>query len=87
MVIQQQNSLNKELSLVEDKIKKLIDLHIDDAIDRENYENKFIELNKDKERLIKETNELSLTASEEKEMKTRFRSFRKYFDANKPFHW
>jgi hypothetical protein len=69
---------------VEDKIKKLIDLHIDGAIDRGNYENKFIELNKDKERLIKETNELSLTASEEKEMKTRLKSFRKYFDANKP---
>jgi len=34
--------------------------------------------------LIKETNELSLTASEEKEMKTRLKSFRKYFDANKP---
>lgn len=78
------STLNKELSKVEDKIKKLIDLHIDGAIDRENYENKFIELNKDKERLIKETNELSLTASEEKEMKTRLKSFRKYFDANKP---
>jgi len=78
------STLNKELSKVEDKIKKLIDLHLDGAIDRENYENKFIELNKDKERLIKEVNELSLTASEEKEMKTRLKNFRKYFDANKP---
>lgn len=78
------STLNKELSKVEEKIKKLIDLHIDGAIDRESYENKFINLNKDKERLIKETNELSLTASEEKEMKTRLKSFRKYFDANKP---
>ena len=78
------STLNKELSNVEDKIWKLIDLHIDGAIDRENYENKFIELSKDKERLIKETNELSLTASEEKKMKTRLKSFRKYFDANKP---
>ena len=77
-------SLNKELNRVEDKIKKLIDLHLDGAIDRENYDNKLLELNTDKERLIKETNELSLTASEEKEMKTRLKSFRKYFDANKP---
>ena len=77
-------SLKKELNRVEEKIKKLIDLHIDGAIDRENYDNKLLELNTDKERLAEETNELSLTASEEKEMKTRLKSFRKYFDANKP---
>ncbi|WP_218144083.1 recombinase family protein [Amphibacillus marinus] len=56
---------------VEDKIKKLIDLHLDGAIDRENYDNNLLELNTDKERLIKKTNELSLTANEEKEMKAR----------------
>ncbi len=38
------------------KIKKLIDLHLDGAIDRENYDKKLLELNTDKERLIKESN-------------------------------
>jgi hypothetical protein len=76
--------LNKELTKTEEKIKKLINLHIDGAIDRENYEDKFIELNKDKERLLKEINELSLTASEEKEIKERLKGFRKYFDTHKP---
>ena len=35
--------------------------------------------------MIEETNELSLTASEEKEMKTRLKILKKFFDVNKSF--
>ncbi|MEA3423634.1 MAG: recombinase family protein [Bacillota bacterium] len=78
------DKLNSELTLLESKIQKLIDLHLDGAIDRANYENKYINLNRDKENLMKELNELSFTASEEKSMIERLKTFRKYFDDRKP---
>lgn len=78
------SKLNTQLTKLEAKIQKLIDLHLDGAIDRANYENKFIDLNRDKENLIKELNELLFTASEEKVMTDRLKVFKKYFDNKKP---
>ena len=72
------------MTQLEAKIQKLIDLHLDGAIDRANYENKFIDLNHYKENLVKELNELSFTAGEEKAMTDRLKAFRKYFDDKKP---
>lgn len=60
------SALSKELAKTEEKIKKLINLHIDGAIDRDNYEEKYLELMKTKEKLLEEINELSLTASEKR---------------------
>ena len=78
------NMLNTQLTQLEAKIQKLIGLHLDGAIDRANYENKFIDLNRDKENLVKELNELSFTVSEEKAMTDRLKAFRKDFDDKKP---
>jgi len=78
------SKLSKELAKTEDKIKKLINLHLDGAIDRKNYEEMFKELEITKEKQLEQINQLTLDSREEKNLKDRLRSFRKYVDSNKP---
>lgn len=75
--------LNNELVKTEEKIKKLINLHLDGAIDRKNYDEKFEELENAKDEQLEQISQLTLDSRDEKELKERLRCFRKYFDSNK----
>lgn len=78
------SAINRKSVKVEEKIQKLVDLHLDGLLDRKTYEDKFKVLKKERENLLTELNRLELSASDEKEMKDRLRDFKKYFDINKP---
>lgn len=76
--------INREFVKVEERIQKLVDLHLDGLLDRKTYEDKFKVLKQERNNIQAELNRLELSASDEKDMKERLRDFRKYFDVNKP---
>ena len=75
---------NKELNNIEKKIKRLIGLHLDGIIEKDAYEDEYIDLVKAKEDLVKSVNKLSISVEEEKVIKERLKIFRKFFDSNEP---
>ena len=80
----QMKKLSGEISKTEVKISKLVDLHLDDSIGKEVYEQKYEELSGALEKLKAERLELENTMDEEKSIKVRVSAFRKLFESNKP---
>jgi len=78
------NKYNKELNNIEKKIKRLIGLHLDGIIEKDAYEDEYIDLVKAKEDLVKSVNKLSISVEEEKVINERLKIFRKFFDSNEP---
>lgn len=73
-------TLNRKLQQLEAKIKKLVDLHIDGAIDRDIYNEKHTALSRDKEALNHQINELRITADEEIAISEKIKEFRKLLE-------
>ena len=78
------NKIDGDIRGIEKKIGKLLDLHLEDQIDKENYEGKYTELKKELQDLKAEKRELDKTEDEEKTIKERIASFRKLFESKEP---
>ena len=78
------NKIDGDIRNVENKVSKLLDLHLEDQIDKENYEEKYSELKKELQELKTEKKELGVVEDEEKNIKKRIASFRKLFESKEP---
>ncbi len=78
------NKLNSEINSTEIKISKLIDLHLEDKVDKITYEEKYGQLSKSLKELRAERVELDTVQDEEKTIKNRLMDFKKIFENAKP---
>lgn len=76
--------IQREVSTVENKLKKLVDMRIDEMIDKDTYELKYLQLSKELEKLKVERDEAETTNEDVIDIKNRINTFRKVFDSNKP---
>lgn len=74
----------REVTSYENKLKKLVDMRIDELIDKATYEIKFTELSTALEKLKVEKVDLDASNENNIDIKKRINSFRKVFDSNKP---
>lgn len=78
------NKIDVGIRNVENKISKLLNLHLEDQIDKENYEEKYTELKKELQELKTEKKELDKVEDKEITIKERIGSFRKLFESKEP---
>ena len=78
------NKIDGEIRNIENKISKLLDLHLEDKIDKVNYEEKYNQLKKELQDLKTEKTELYKVQDEENNIKDRIASFRKLFESKEP---
>ena len=78
------NKLNSEINSTEIKISKLIDLHLEDKVDKITYEEKYGQLSKTLKELKAERIELDTVQDEEKTIRDRLIDFKKIFENAKP---
>lgn len=76
--------VEREITSYENKLKKLVDMRIDELIDKATYEIKFTELSTVLEKLKSEKVDLDASNEKNVDIKKRIDSFRKVFDSNKP---
>ncbi|HBG2164848.1 TPA: recombinase family protein [Clostridioides difficile] len=74
--------IEKELSAIEKKINNLVDMRLDDIIEKETYEIKYKELIDNQEKLLNERNKLNIVVKNEKSMKQRLKEFKKTLEEN-----
>ncbi len=74
--------IEKELSAIEKKVNKLVDMRLDDIIEKETYEIKYKELMDNQETLLNDINKLNIVAKNEKSMKQRLKKFKKNLEEN-----
>ncbi|SJN84789.1 Transposon Tn1000 resolvase [Clostridioides difficile] len=74
--------IEKELSVIEKKINNLVDMRLDDIIEKETYEIKYQELIDNQEKLLNERNKLNVVAKNENSMKQRLKEFKKTLEEN-----
>lgn len=74
--------IEKELSVIDKKINNLVDMILDDIIEKETYEIKYQELIDNQEKLLNERNKLNVVAKNEKSMKQRLKEFKKTLEEN-----
>lgn len=76
--------VQREITSYENKLNKLVDMRIDEVIDKATYEIKFEELSTALEKLKAEKVDLDASNEKNVDIKKRINSFRKVFDSNKP---
>lgn len=76
--------VEREITSYENKLKKLVDMRIDELIDKSTYEIKFAELSTVLEKLKAEKIDLDASNENNIDIKKRINNFRKVFDNNKP---
>ena len=74
--------LEKEIASIEHKRKKLVDMHLDEIIDKGTYENKYHDITAELTRLYDDTAKLQDSASHELNIKTRIADFRRVLEKN-----
>ncbi|MDT9336377.1 recombinase family protein [Clostridium perfringens] len=74
--------IEKELSVIEKKINNLVDMRLDDIIEKETYEIKYQELIDNQEKLLNERNKLNVVSKNEKSMRQRLKEFKKTLEEN-----
>ncbi|MCL6884941.1 recombinase family protein [Clostridioides difficile] len=74
--------IEKELSAIEKKINNLVDMRLEDIIEKETYEIKYQELIDNQEKLLNERNKLNIVVKNEKSMKQRLKEFKKTLEEN-----
>jgi len=80
--IKELSRAEKEISAIEQKRKKLVNMHLDDVIDRETYENKYADLNMQLSRLTEKKESIKDSANLEIDVKQRISDFRKVLEGN-----
>lgn len=78
------NKIESEIRSVEIKINKLLDLHLEDKVDKITYEEKYSKLREELKILRAERLELDAVQDEENNIKNRLISFRKLFESKEP---
>jgi len=74
--------IEKELAALEHKRKKLVDMRLDDIIDRETYEEKYADLTDSLSRLSEDREKIKDIASRELNIKQRIEDFRRVLKQN-----
>ena len=75
--------IERELVDIEKKINKLVDMKLEDLINKETYEVKYIELINNQEKLMADKNNLSMVSKNEKNMKQQLKELKKTLEENK----
>ena len=75
--------VQKELTSLNAKRAKLVEMHLEDLVDKDTYEQKFLDLTSQIEQSQKRLEELENASATEKTMRTRIAEFRKTLDHNK----
>lgn len=78
------NKKDSEIRNTEMKINKLLDLHLEDKVDKITYEEKYSKLREELKILRRERLELDAIQDEENNIKDRLTSFRKLFESKEP---
>ncbi|WP_414836216.1 recombinase family protein [Clostridium sporogenes] len=81
-VNKQLSKLDKEVDSIEGKKSKLVDMRLEDTIDKASYEAKYSTSTEKQEQLLKEREKLQETAAKEKDIKRRLRDFKKTLEQN-----
>lgn len=81
-VNKQLSKLDKEIESIERKKSKLVDMRLEDTIDKVSYEAKYLSFTEKQEQLIKDREKLQETAANEKDIKRRLRDFKKTLEQN-----
>ena len=76
--------VEKEISTIENKLIKLVDMRVDDTIDKDTYESKYIEFKNQMEKLKNDQTVLISSLTEKKDFKNRMKAFREIYEKNKP---
>lgn len=74
--------VQKEIDSVENKLGKLVDMRMDEIIEKETYETKYIELSSKLEKLKSERLELQLSVNEKNDLKKRMKAFKEVYEKN-----
>lgn len=76
--------VQKEIDSIENKLSKLVDMRVDEVIDKETYEAKYTEFSGKLEKLKSERLELQLSVDEKNDLKKRMKAFREVYEKNEP---
>lgn len=76
--------VQNEIQLMDKKVEKLVDMRINDSIDKETYEVKYSELSTKIQKLKSERLELQMSVDEKNELKNRMKAFREIYESNEP---
>lgn len=75
-------NLEKQVDVLDKKRKKLIDMRLEDIIDKESYEEKYDDLTVELKKLSKEKQSLKASLINEQTIKSRLKEFRKTLERN-----
>ena len=81
-VSKQLSKIEKEISAVEGKKNKLVDMRLEDSIDKDTYETKYTALMEKLEQLASDRQKLQETAVNEKDIKRRLKEFKTTLEQN-----
>ena len=82
VVSKQLAKAEKEIDTLEKKKSKLVDMRLEEIIDKETYESKYADLISKQEQLIEERKKLQETSANEKDIKKRLKEFKKTLEQN-----
>lgn len=76
------NKIDKEIHSVETKRKRLVDMRLEDSIDKSTYEDKYMELDQKQKKLLTERIDYQGRIDNEKSLNRRTREFKKTLEGN-----
>lgn len=76
--------VEKDILSVENKLSKLVDMRVDDIIDKDTYEAKYTELKNQMEKLKSNQTDLKSSLTERNDLKKRMKAFREIYEKNEP---
>jgi len=82
VVSKQLAKAEKEIGALEKKKSKLVDMRLEEIIDKETYESKYADLVSKQEQLVEERKKLQETSDNEKDIKKRLKEFKKTLEQN-----
>ena len=82
VVSKQLAKAEKEIDALEKKKSKLVDMRLEEIIDKETYESKYADLVSKQEQLVEERKKLQETSDNEKDIKKRLKEFKKTLEQN-----
>ena len=82
VVSKQLAKAEKEIDALEKKKSKLVDMRLEEIIDKETYESKYADLVSKQELLVEERQKLQETSDNEKDIKKRLKEFKKTLEQN-----
>ncbi|MGM0229931.1 hypothetical protein IGJ28_002018 [Enterococcus sp. AZ091] len=74
--------VEKEIGILEKKMSKLVDMRLEEVIDKETYESKYLDLVSKQDKLIVERKKIKETSDNEKDIKKRLKVFKKTLEQN-----